>query len=72
MSRFIVALVAASLLVPSLAQAAAPELSTTSRLQDRREVAAGDRATRSASRTAGSTPTAGTSPARWAASGRRR
>ena len=30
------------------------------------------RATRSASRTAASTPTAGTSPARWAASGRRR
>jgi hypothetical protein len=31
MSRFIVALVAASLLVPSLAQGAAPELSTTNR-----------------------------------------
>jgi hypothetical protein len=44
MSRFIVALVAASLLVPSLAQAAAPELSTTNRLKDRRYVAAGDRA----------------------------
>src|SRR4051812_15030495 len=44
MSRFIVALVAASLLVPSLAQAAAPELSTSNRLKDRRYVAAGDRA----------------------------
>jgi hypothetical protein len=44
MSRFIVALVAASLLVPSLGQAAAPELSTTDRLKDRRYVAAGDRA----------------------------
>jgi hypothetical protein len=44
MPRFIVALVAAWLLVPSLAQAAAPELSTTNRLQDRRYVAAGDRA----------------------------
>src|SRR5262245_49795196 len=44
MSRFIVALVAAWLLVPSLAQAAAPELSTTDKLKDRREVAGGDRA----------------------------
>jgi hypothetical protein len=48
--------------------ARAAELSTTDRLQDRREVAAGTRAySASGSRMVASTPTAGTSRARWAA-----
>ena len=70
-SAIVVALLALGLITPSLASAA-DELSTSNRLQDRREVAAGARAQSTASRTAASTPTAGTSPARWAASGRRR
>ncbi|MGZ4276095.1 MAG: glycogen debranching protein [Solirubrobacteraceae bacterium] len=43
-SRVVVAALAAVMLLPAAASAAVPELSTTTRLQDRREVAAGQQA----------------------------